>query len=204
MTPFNKDNHIIAIQKLMEREQRGESINALRNHYIDANTINLDLDAPLYRIMQFERLCDVLSKRELSMVHPQRWDDPYEVFLMRSYGTTSEGEKVEFEPIKDSLYGLCFSLNPECDGLWRSFSNQSCTNCTQEKWSIRHGKQPITVKIKTTGRKLMDAFYDISVRFHSLSFWIGMVDYCNAEQMSNVINDGINHITDDTGVDQGE
>ena len=162
MLQFTRDKHIQTIQVLDIKEKSGVSKASLKNDYIDANTINVDLDAPLYRIMSFDRLCDLLTNKRLGMVHPQRWEDPYEVFLMRSYGVTSYGQSVGFEPITNSLYGLCFSLNPECDGLWRSYSASSCIDCSFCKWRKRHGKQTLTVKIKTTGRKLMDAFYNIN------------------------------------------
>ena len=200
MNPFTRVNHIRAIQQLDAMEQQGIAKATLRNDYIDANTIDVDLDAPLYRIMSIDRLYDLLNNRHLGMVHPQVWDDPYEVFLMRSYGITSQGQGVGFEPITNSLYGLCFSLREECDGLWRSFSASSCVQCSLCDWYHKHGKQPLTVKIKTTGRKLMDAFYNINDPFHVVSYWIGKVDYLNASQIQTIINNGMANVTDDTAV----
>lgn len=200
MIQFTRDKHIQIIQLLDIKEHSGVSKISLKDDYIDANTINVDLDAPLYRIMSIDRLCDLLIHKRLGMVHPQRWDDPYEVFLMRSYGITSQGFGVGFELITNALYGLCFSLKPECDGLWRSYSASSCTNCTICKWRKRHGKQTLTVKIKTTGRKLMDAFYDISNEVHPLAYWIGKVDYCDSSQIAQIVANGSLLITDNTGV----
>ena len=200
MLQFTRDKHIQTIQVLDIKEKSGVSKASLKNDYIDANTINVDLDAPLYRIMSFDRLCDLLTNKRLGMVHPQRWEDPYEVFLMRSYGVTSYGQSVGFEPITNSLYGLCFSLNPECDGLWRSYSASSCIDCSFCKWRKRHGKQTLTVKIKTTGRKLMDAFYNINNVVHPIAYWIGKVDYCDSTQLSQIVAQGASLITDNTGV----
>lgn len=201
MKDFNRDKHIRIIQELDYKEQHQNVAKAsLKSDYIDANTINVDLDAPLYRIMRYDRLCDILRNNRLGMVHPQCWDDPYEVFLMRSYGLTSQGQNVGFEPVTQSLYGMCFTLKRECDGMWRSFTANSCAECSFCKWLSRHGKQPITVKVKTTGRKLMNAFYDINDPFHSLCYWIGKVDYLTSNEISQMISDGINLITDNTAV----
>ncbi len=201
MTPFTRIDHIKAIQLLDMREQQGARKISLKDDYIDANNINVDLDAPLYRIIGINRLWDLLTNKHLCMVHPQIWDDPYEVFLMRSYGLTSQGQGVGFEPITNSLYGLCFSLKKECDGLWRSFSVSSCSDCSFCNWYHKHGKPQVTVKIKTTGRKLMDAFYDLSNQYHPLAYWIGKVEYLNSAQILQIVNNGISYVTDNTGVE---
>lgn len=201
MKPFSREEHVKIIQSLDLREHNGESKASLKSDYIEANTIDIDLDTPLYRIMNIDRLCDLINNKRLGMVHPQRWEDPYEVFLMRSNGVTSQGQNVGFEPITKSLYGLCFSLKPECDGLWRNYTTNSCKECTFCEWTKRHGTQPITVKIKTTGKKLMEAFYDIQNQFHPLCYWIGKVDYCNSAQISQIVSEGASRITDGTGVD---
>lgn len=182
------------------KEQAGATKAALKNDYIDANNLNVDLDAPLYRIMNIDLLWDLLKNKRLGMIHPQRWDDPYEVFLMRSYGITQQGQGVGFEPITNSLYALCFSLKPECDGLWRSFSASSCKKCKFCDWRKKHGHHPLTVKIKTTGRKLMDAFYDINSKFHALNYWIGEVEYGDTQRISSMVSQGAAYITDNTGV----
>ncbi len=200
MTPFKNNDHIKAIQQLDIKEQQGISKLSLKDDYIDANNLNVDLDAPLYRIMGINRLWDLLENKHFCMVHPQVWDDPYEVFLMRSYGVTSQGQGVGFEPITNTLYGLCFSLKKECDGLWRSFSANSCRDCSFCNWYHKHGQSPVTVKIKTTGRKLMDAFYDVSNQFHTLSYWIGKVEYLDSVQISRIVNNGRSFVTDNTGV----
>lgn len=201
MTPFTKNDHIRIIQLLDKKEQLRTSKESLKDEYIDANSINVDLDVPLYRIIPIDRLWGLLKEKKLGMVHPLRWDDPYELFLIRSFGLTSHGQEVGFEPIINSLYGLCFTLKPECDGLWRNFSACSCNQCSFCDWFHNHGKQPVTVKIKTTGRKLMNFFYDINNPFHTISYWIGKVEYLNVAQISKIINQGINFIMDNTGVD---
>lgn len=200
MIPFDKDLHIQAIQELHNKEEYlNIKKSSLKAEYIDANTIDVDLDASLYRIMPLERLLDILDNKRLGMVHPQCWDDPYEVFLMRSYGVSHMGN-VGFEAIINSLYGMCFTLKTECDGMWRSFSAGSCEKCSFCKWWCKHGKHPVTIKIKTTGRKLMDAFYDINDKFHSLSYWIGKVSYCDSIQIQQMVINAQNYIMDTTGV----
>lgn len=201
MITFSKEEHIRTIQYLDHLEyHKGESKASHRDAYIDANAIDIDLDEPLYRIMPINRLFDILDNNRMCMVHPMRWDDPYEVFLTRSYGTTRDGIPVGFEPINNSLYGLCFSLKQECDGLWRNYTSNSCNPCSLCDWKKRHGKRPISVKIKTTGRKLMEAFYDVNNVYHGISYWIGKVKYCKKEDISKLASVGIDIVTDDTGV----
>ena len=107
MKDFNRDKHIRIIQELDYKEQYQNVTKAsLKSDYNEANTINVDLAAPLYRIMRYDRLCEILRNNRLGMVHPQCWDDPYEVFLMRSYGLTPKGQSVGFEPITQSLQNV--------------------------------------------------------------------------------------------------
>ncbi|MBO7227032.1 MAG: hypothetical protein J6V33_05570 [Bacteroidales bacterium] len=192
MIPFDRNKHIEGINRNWVSENKVDK----KNEYIDLNTINLDLDIPLYRIMSFERLLEILDEKKLFMVHPTCWDDPYEAFLMRSPGIGKFGI-VGFEQILSSIYGLCFSMKEECDGLWRNYSCNSCKNCSKSDWKKRNNKPLITVKVKTTGRKLMNAFYDIENDFHSLNYWIGKVDY-STDKISEFIGSGIEMITDST------
>ena len=196
MIPFDRNEHIKCFQSL-DFEKNKYSLEEYKNKCIDNNTINLDLDKPLYRIMSFERLLQILDEKKLFMVHPTCWDDPYEVFLMRKPGLGEFGN-IGFDSILSTLYGLCFSLKEECDGLWRNYSSNSCKTCSKFDWEKRTKKPLITVKVKTTRRKLMNAFYNIENNFHPLNYWIGKVDY-STNRISDFVRGGIKNVIDNTG-----
>lgn len=73
--------------------------------------INIDeskLDKPVYRIMPIHRTLEALEKKELILVKPKKWDDPFESSLLSVPVVTSQGEKGELSA-KESVYGQCWT-----------------------------------------------------------------------------------------------
>lgn len=126
------------------------------------NCVNLDgsLDAPIFRVFTIDRLLEVLQTRRLALVRPQLWDDPFENFLYQLPVVTARGVSVSIKGLKKRLFGQCWSLTEESDAMWRIFS------------PLKNG-----VKVRTTVRKLMRAFYNDADEFAQLSYFIGRVEY---------------------------
>jgi len=143
--------------------------------YIECNTLDMELNTELYRIMSYERLKETLRNKSLSMSKPKTWEDPYETFLMKNKARMKDGTIVSFDEIKNKIYCQCWSLRKECEGLWK----------VHAKDEYKH------VKIKSNANKLMKYFYDIKNIFHYLSYFIGRVSYFEEDFFKDLVKDGI-------------
>ncbi|SFK47336.1 Protein of unknown function [Lysobacter sp. cf310] len=119
-----------------------------------------DVDAPIYRIFSLERLLDVLRTQTNALVHPSKWDDPFENFFLKSHAELPDGTHVSMESLSASWYGQCWTRNRDSDAMWRIYS------------AAQTG-----VRIGTTSRALFSSFYQESDTFASLKYLIGSVDY---------------------------
>jgi len=73
-------------------------------------------DLTIHRIVGVERFLQMLHEDSLTLMAPQKWDDPYEESLQKHYerhGSTLGEFKV---------YGLCWSTESRSDALWRIYS----------------------------------------------------------------------------------
>lgn len=154
------------------------------NDFIALNSINVDLDQPIYRIFEFSKLAASIENKELTLLRPKLWEDPFENFLFNSKGKLDSGEIVSFEPIRDPLYGQCWSYRKDCEELWRGF--ESNVN---------------SLKVKTTPRKLMKFLYDLSNPFHIFSYFIGKVKYVSDDEIANYFKEVINLSNRSSGIE---
>ncbi|HKI55431.1 MAG TPA: DUF2971 domain-containing protein [Anaerolineales bacterium] len=129
----------------------------------DSNYINLkseELDKPIYRIMPVQRLLQCLDTNKLVLVPPRKWDDPFENLLLSAQVETSSGELGNMAPMRDSIYGQCWTLHRETDAMWRIYS---------------HDKSG--AKIRTTPRKLLSALASSKQPMSYHTCFIGKVEY---------------------------
>ena len=42
----------------------------------------------IYRFMSFESFVDTIQRKELALIHPEKWEDPYEGFVFKSVFTS--------------------------------------------------------------------------------------------------------------------
>lgn len=135
------------------------------------NTINInDIDTPIYRIFSFERFLELIAEKQLVLVQPSMWDDPYENFFLKTEVVSDTGEKVYLESLSDSWYGQCWTENEDTDAMWRIYS--------PEKRGVR---------VKTTIRKLFLTLYNTSDKYHSLKYFIGKVNYKGKDEIIEFI-----------------
>ena len=153
----------------------------LKPLYIECNTIDMESDIALYRIMSFDRLIESLKSQSLSMTKPKIWDDPYETFLMNYKARMKDGTIVGFQPIREKIFCQCWSLREECEGLWKARTNNIDRKDNDYKF----------VKIKICATKLMDYFYDTNNIFHYLTYFIGRVSYVDEKIIQDILKDGL-------------
>lgn len=144
-----------------------------------------ELDQPIYRIFSLERFFQVLDKKQLALVKPHLWDDPFENVLLKSQFKTASNETAIFEA-HDSVYGQCWTRHAETDAMWRIYS--------QHKNGVR---------LKTTPRKLL-ATLQANIHEHpELCGFIGKVAYAaNENQLKEQLQQINLTATDGTGIAQ--
>lgn len=85
--------------------------------------INLSLEklnAPVFRIINFDRLLEILESRKNTLSRPENWDDPFEKLL----SLVNVDGNYDF-PIKTFgyyIYAQCWTFSEENDLLWRVYS----------------------------------------------------------------------------------
>jgi len=115
---------------------------------------------PIYRIMPIHRLLEIFNLGKMTLVKPEMWDDPFENWLLKSYGKTVNGELASFSNLRKSLYGQCWTLYRETDAMWRIYS--------QDKQGV---------KVKTNIDKLFKSLYKSISNSPAVSCFIGKVKY---------------------------
>lgn len=151
------------------------------------NYINLrksELDKPVYRIMPVHRLLECFQKRELVLVPPAKWDDPFENMLLDSKIKLASGEIATMSS-RDQIYGLCWTLYRETDAMWRIYS------------ADKNG-----AKVKSTPRKLLRALQSSADSFRHISCFIGRVGYMSQKNLIKKLRDL--DLFDSTGVGMAE
>ena len=75
----------------------------------------------VYRIISLERFFEMFTKKENVLVKPQKWEDPFEDFILdwRSSGD----EKGQF--VRPTVYGQCWTVGKASDAMWRIYSPTS-------------------------------------------------------------------------------
>ena len=142
------------------------------------NYLNLlpeEREQPLYRIMPVARLLKCLSARQLTLVPPKKWDDPFENLLLSSRLRVPSTEELgNMTGLANSVYGQCWTRHRETDAMWRIYSANSDG-----------------VKVKTTPRRLLEALASTAGEMQQVTCFIGRVRYCSQRDLTQHLQ-GIN------------
>lgn len=137
-----------------------------------------DLDKPVYRIFNFKRLEQIFQEKQLALVKPRMWDDPFENFILNAKGTLQDGTEFDIA-FRENFYGQCWSLTKESDAMWRIYSPK------------KEG-----VKVQSTIRKLFAPLFDIGGNFKTLdgeiynpSSFVGKVKYASTKELISMLKD---------------
>lgn len=138
---------------------------------MEENAIGLeDLDVPLYRIFSLDRFSKMIASRENGLVHPSKWDDPFENFFLQGRAEMPDGTPVSLSELSASWYGQCWTRNMDSDAMWRIYSH--------DKTGVR---------VATTVRALFSGFYDSTDKFASLKYLIGSVEYKQRDEIEHFL-----------------
>lgn len=138
---------------------------------MEDNVIGIeDLDARIYRILSLDRFSQLITSRENVLVHPSKWDDPFENFFLKSHAEMPDGTPVSLSEIAANWYGQCWTRNRDSDAMWRIYSPN------------KDG-----VRVATTVRTLFSHFYNSADTFASLKYLIGAVEYKQREEIEHFL-----------------
>lgn len=143
----------------------------------------LGSDDTIYRVVPVNRFFEIIHSKQLVLVRPKKWEDPFEDFLSRAEFTNKKGERTGFA-LTRKFFGNCWTLRAECDGIWRNYA------------SLTDG-----VRILTTVRNLLEVIYDKNDDSSKISSFIGKVKYKKDEDIKQFLEDDnfIGWLTDATG-----
>lgn len=134
------------------------------------NMTEAELDKPIYRIMPVHRLLECFQKKQLVLVPPKKWDDPFENLLLSAKVYLSTGETGDLQPIRDKIYGQCWTRHRETDAMWRIYS------------ADKNG-----AKVKSTPRKLLDALKASDTQFRDIQCFVGRVSYMKQDDLVSTL-----------------
>ncbi|HLM67686.1 MAG TPA: DUF2971 domain-containing protein [Longimicrobium sp.] len=90
------------------------------------NLINLqsdEMNMPIYRVFNFQRLIPIFKQGKNTLVKPALWDDPLENFILHVATKAYENHAHAFDfSAKDRFYGQCWSTLDQSDAMWRIYS----------------------------------------------------------------------------------
>lgn len=142
----------------------------MQNYWLTEN----ELDRPIYRVLSADRLLETIRTGGLTMVHPTKWEDPFENLLdstlignrypIMGSGPEADAKMMAFRDKAAALrlppFGQCWTWNVETDAMWRIYSPDK-----------------LGAKIKTTPRLLIDALKESDGSSGGQHCFIGSVRY---------------------------
>jgi hypothetical protein len=125
------------------------------------NFLEVDENQPLWRVFSHMRLAELFDTRQLVLVEPAMWEDPFENFLSRcevKIGT----EKASLGGLTEGFYGQCWTDRAdETDATWRIYAPAN--------------ERGVRVKVKASN--LFDCIYDSNRQESALECFLGKVVY---------------------------
>ena len=123
---------------------------------------------PIYRIIPFHRILDILKNKNLHISQTLQWEDSYENFLAKA-DVRMGNLPITFRDFLPCFYGQCWSLLKETDAMWRIYSPEKTG-----------------VQIRTTIYKLLEASLneELSNEFDTKIRVVGQVKYLSNNQIN--------------------
>lgn len=169
---FNKD----IIGKIVQADCRGASQEEMRDLYIQQNVFDVDLDAPVYRIMELQYFRKDLSEKCLTYtkIDKSNWGDSSENPLLdRMFKDIATGAPLTLNGVVATVYGSCWSATA-LDSL--------------PDWAIFSRRNP-SVRVQSTPRKLLDAAMSRDNKFYMLQHVIGKMQYATDAEIKAHFSD---------------
>lgn len=131
---------------------------------------SLEHDVPIYRIFSYERFVQAIQSKQLTLVTPALWDDPFENFFLKSKVDMGDGTFSGLDLIANRWFGQCWTTEKDSDALWRIYSPTKCG-----------------IRVKTTVGKLFSALYMANDFQAGLKYFIGKVHYKSQSEILELL-----------------
>ena len=147
------------------------------------NFLNIaDPDAPIHRIYPLWFFEEALRLRQLVLVAPERWEDPYEILtsrIMIVHERTAPGQQRPLGPLLRPAYAQCWSNTRESDTLLRAYSR------VVKDSHFGRNTSPCDegVRVRSTSRRLLQGLEAWSPSLATKSCFIGAVVYADGDQI---------------------
>lgn len=152
------------VGQIIRADSLGASPQEMKELYIQRNAFEVDVHAPIYRIVRLEHLYEDLRDKCLTHTKIDKlgWGDSTENPLLdRSFVDEVTGNELTLNGVVGSVFGSCWS---------RSKLDQP------DEWAIFSRLQP-SVRLQSTPHKLLAAAMSIENPFYSLQHMIGKMRY---------------------------
>lgn len=83
---------------------------------------NYNISKPIYRFTTFEWLFEMLINKDLTLLRPKLWDDPYENFLFNQEILSFDGGVIDFKYLTKTIFGQCWTFKYQSDFAWRIYT----------------------------------------------------------------------------------
>ena len=156
-------NHKI-VGEIVQADCRGASNDEMRSLYIRRNVFEVDLDAPVYRIIELQYFREDISDKCLTYtkIDKSNWGDSTENPLLdREFKDEVTGGVLTLNGVVATAYGSCWSAT---------------ALDTQSDWAI-FSRRNASVRVQSTPRKLLDAAMSKENKFYMLQHAIGKMQY---------------------------
>lgn len=152
-----------------------------------------DPDQPIYRIFPLWFFEEALRVKNIMLVHPSTWEDPFEILSMFIAVEQNVNDKLVQEPINSSfikVFAQCWSATKESDTLLRAYSR------VVKDQHVRRNIMPRDegVRVRTSPRKLLNALETgIQGNLEGLCY-IGSVQYMSQAAIFQNIRDAVSKL----------
>lgn len=139
-------------------------------------------DEPVYRIFPLWYFEEALRLRQLILVAPQQWEDPFEILassIMMVDQRTTPWRQQSLETFLLPVYAQCWSRTQESDTLLRAYSRVNKDTHFGRNTDPRHEG----VRVRTSPRKLIGAARSWAATLEGVSCYLGAVRYGTRDQI---------------------
>jgi hypothetical protein len=141
---------------------------------MERNLINYHpslLDKNIYRVMPVHRLFELFESHELTLVQPNKWDDPFENLVLAGLIDGVFDKHPAGKVFRMNIYGQCWTTHRETDAMWRIYS------------SDKQG-----VKVRCTVRNLLSSIIQNNSEFDSEGTFLGKVEYLPQKTLLSILS----------------
>jgi len=149
-----------------------------------------DPDEPVYRIYPLWFLEEALRLRQIVLVAPHLWEDPFEVSASVIAVDQLKGDRYEQIIINQSLppvYAQCWSAASESDTLLRAYSRV----IKDPHFGRNICPRDEGVRVRSSPRKLLEALLKGTQLGHASSCFIGSVQYLAGDALLQQIANAV-------------